>query len=59
MDQELTKFEQESTKPPIWLPIVGVILFFIMMTLAVTCTGSPPEIEEHERVNTEQQGASQ
>lgn len=46
MDQELTKFEQESTKAPIWLPILGVILFFMVMILAVMCPGEAPSIPD-------------
>ncbi len=46
MNQELTKFEQESTKPPVWLPITGVIVFFIIVILGVMCTGDAPEIPD-------------
>ena len=46
MDQELTKFEQESTKAPIYLPIFGVIIFFVVMILAVMCPGEPPAIPD-------------
>ena len=46
MDQELTKFEQEATKAPIWLPIIGVILFFIVVIIAVTCPGEAPEVPD-------------
>jgi hypothetical protein len=49
MDQDLTKFEQESTKTPIWLPIAGVALFFVVVMLAVTCPGRAPEIGEDEQ----------
>jgi hypothetical protein len=44
MDQELTKFEQESTKAPIWLPIVGVAMFLLVLVVAVMCPGEPPAI---------------
>jgi hypothetical protein len=46
MDQELTKFEQESTKAPIWLPILGVVMFFFVVILAVLCPGEPPPIAD-------------
>ena len=46
MDQQLTNFEQESTKAPIWLPIFGVIVFFLVVLLAVICPGAPPEIPD-------------
>lgn len=46
MSQELTKFEQEATKAPIWLPIGGVILFFIVMILAVVCPGEAPTVPD-------------
>ena len=42
MSQELSKFEQEATKPPIWLPIAGVIAFFVVVLLAVLCPGEAP-----------------
>jgi hypothetical protein len=46
MDQELTKFEQEATKAPIWLPIIGVIIFFMVMILAVMCPGEAPSLPD-------------
>lgn len=46
MDQELTKFEQEATKAPIWLPIIGVIIFFVVMILAVMCPGEAPTLPD-------------
>lgn len=44
MSGELSKFEVESTKTPIWLPIVGVIAFFVVVIIAVMCPGDPPRI---------------
>lgn len=46
MDQDLTKFEQESAKAPIWLPIAGVILFFIVIIMAVICPGEAPSVPD-------------
>ena len=46
MDQQLTKFEQESTKAPIYLPIGGVVVFFILLFLAVMCPGEAPEVAD-------------
>jgi hypothetical protein len=42
MSAELSKFEVESTKTPIWLPILGVIVFFVVVVLGVMCPGEPP-----------------
>ena len=50
MSQELTKFEQEATKAPIWLPIAGVILFFIVMGIAVMCPGEAPIVPDSGQV---------
>lgn len=41
---ELSKFEVESTKTPIWIPIAGVILFFVVVVLAVMCPGEAPQL---------------
>ncbi len=46
MDQQLTNFEQESTKSPIWLPIFGVIVFFVVVLIGVICPGAPPDIPD-------------
>ncbi len=46
MDQELSKFEQEATKTPIWLPITGVLVFFLVVLIAVLFPGSPPDIPD-------------
>jgi len=46
MDQELTKFEQEATKAPIWLPIIGVIIFFVVVILSVMCPGEAPIVPD-------------
>ena len=56
MDQDLSKFEQEATKAPIWLPIIGVIIFFIVMILAVICPGEAPEVPDAGAANTTQGG---
>jgi len=41
MSGDLSKFEVESTKTPIWLPVAGVVLFFVVAVLAVMCPGEP------------------
>jgi hypothetical protein len=46
MDQELSKFEQESTKTPVWLPIMGVVVFFLVVVLAVLFPGSSPTVPD-------------
>ncbi len=46
MDQELSKFEQEATKTPIWLPIIGVLVFFLVVMLAVLFPGAPPDLPD-------------
>lgn len=42
MSGDLSKFEVESTKTPVWLPIIGVIIFFCVVVLAMMCPGEPP-----------------
>lgn len=54
MDQQLTKFEQESTKAPVWLPILGVIGFFVVVIIAVLCPGEAPQIPDGGQVQQQQ-----
>jgi len=42
MNGDLSKFEQESTKTPIWLPVVGVVFFFAFVVFGVMCQGEAP-----------------
>ncbi len=42
MKQDLTKFEEESTKSPILLPIIGVVVFLLVGIMATVCTGKKP-----------------
>lgn len=53
MDQELSKFEQEATKTPIWLPIIGVVVFFFVVVLAVLFPGAAPSIPDGGAVQTQ------
>ena len=46
MDQNLSKFEQEATKTPVWLPIVGVAVFFFVVLLAVLFPGEAPIVPD-------------
>ncbi len=55
MSGELSKFEVESTKTPIWLPIVGVIIFFVVVVLAVMCPGEAPQIGDAGATSAESQ----
>ena len=42
MSGELSKFEVESTKTPVWLPIFGVVVFFVVVVIGVMCPGADP-----------------
>lgn len=44
MSGDLSKFEVDSTKTPVWLPIMGVVIFFVVVVLAVMCPGEAPTI---------------
>jgi hypothetical protein len=43
---ELNKYEQESTKTPLWIPLVVIGVFIIIVILALIFPGKPPEIRK-------------
>ncbi len=54
MSGDLSKFEMESTKTPVWVPIAGVIAFLFVVVLAFIFPGEAPTIEEGEQAHESQ-----